>query len=63
MIVGSKCQSKTFYLQIRREFARDAKNMQTSEIAEEFCTVNDTAIYPQNDGCTEVKERPFIVSL
>lgn len=62
MIVGPKCQSKTFQLQIRREFALDAKNMQTSEIAE-FCTANDTAVFPQNDGCTEVKKKPFIVSL
>lgn len=62
MIVGSKCQSKTFYLQIHREFAL-AKNMQTSKIAEEFYTVNDTAISPQDDGCTEVKVRPFIVFL
>lgn len=45
MIVGSKCQSKIFQLQIDREFAYDAKNMQTSERAE-FCTVNDTAISP-----------------
>jgi len=33
-----------------------------SEIAK-FCTINDTAVCPQNDGCTEVEERPFIVFL
>lgn len=63
MMVGSRCLSKTFQLQICRDIIMIHRILciVTPETAE-FCTLNDTAICPQNGGCIEVEERPFIVS-